>query len=71
MIIFVLNPCKQEKRALERKLSEMEEEMKVGNTPFTLPILGFFALSFGIITPELDIKGVHGKCVPLCNQKLL
>uniref|UniRef100_A0A8V5GWM7 Protein phosphatase 1 regulatory subunit n=1 Tax=Melopsittacus undulatus TaxID=13146 RepID=A0A8V5GWM7_MELUD len=27
--IFVLNPCKQEKRALERKLSEMEEEMKI------------------------------------------
>lgn len=27
----VINPCKQEKRALERKLSEMEEEMKVRN----------------------------------------
>lgn len=26
-----MNPCKQEKRALERKLSEMEEEMKVRN----------------------------------------
>lgn len=35
--------------------------MKVGNAPFNLPVLGFFALSFGIITPELDIKGVHGK----------
>lgn len=33
-----MNPCKQEKRALERKLSEMEEEMKVGNNPFTLSI---------------------------------
>uniref|UniRef100_A0A8C8BKF1 cGMP-dependent protein kinase interacting domain-containing protein n=1 Tax=Otus sunia TaxID=257818 RepID=A0A8C8BKF1_9STRI len=30
---------KREKRALERKLSEMEEEMKVGNNLFTLFIL--------------------------------
>jgi len=49
-----MNPCKQEKRALERKLSEMEEEMKVGNNLFTLLVrfLCFVLMSFGMVAQE-------------------
>lgn len=61
--IFVMNPCKQEKRALERKLSEMEEEMKVGNNLFTLLVLGFMLCInvFWDCHPGVDAKGVLGK----------
>lgn len=58
-----MNPCTQEKRALERKLSEMEEEMKVGNNllPLSVWFLCFVLMSFGIVTQEQDIQGVHGR----------
>lgn len=58
-----MNPCKQEKRALERKLSEMEEEMKVRNNlhcVYSL-FLCFVFMSLGVVTQEEDVKGVHGK----------
>lgn len=53
MTIFVTNLYEQEKRALERKLSEMEEEMKVGNNLFTLfYFLCFVLMSLAIVTQE-------------------
>lgn len=49
-----MNPCQQEKRALERKLSEMEEEMKVGNDLFALSIpfdkKSFVLIPLGVVT---------------------
>lgn len=57
-----MNPCKQEKRALERKLSEMEEEMKVRNNLHCVYSI-FYALYSCLwgLSPEEDVKGVHGK----------
>lgn len=61
MTTFVTNPCTQEKRALERKLSEMEEEMKVGMI-YSLDSGFMLCLNvFGIVTQERDIKGARGK----------